>query len=220
MTDQSKPFQIAVLVTPHFNIAATMGCLDAFRAANYLAGRALFAWKICSEQGGRCPASNGSLIDTHLMTETSDLRAGMVLISSSWTPEAYASPGFLGVVRKTARAGNLMATLDTGAFILAEAGELNGHRATCHYEHIDAFIEKYPQVELREDLMVFDRNRASCAGGSAALDFGLNLLHQMHGDTLANAAAKYLCHDTIRHPGTRQADTRSEPLGARAPDRV
>ena len=220
MTDATAPFKISVLVTRHFNAAATMNCLDAFRAANYVRGHSLYTWDIWSEHGGRCPASNGTTLHTKPIQDMPVTRDGMLLVSSSWTPEAYATSEILGFIRKMARAGNMLASLDTGIFLLAEAGELHGHRATCHYEHIDAFQENYPNVDVREDIMVFDRRIASCAGGSASLDFGLLLVRQKHGDNLANAAAKYLCHDHIRRPGTRQADARSEPLGAGAPAKV
>lgn len=220
MADPDPVFHLSVLVTPHFNIAATMGFLDAFRAANYLRGRALFRWDIHSEAGGLCQASNGMSLDTRPLAGIPALRNGMLVVSSSWTPERYGSKPVLSTVRRAARDGNLIAALDTGAFLLAEAGVLNGHRATCHYEHIDAFAEQYPDVDLREDLMVFDRNRASCAGGAAAFDFGLILLRQLQGDGLANAAAKYLCHGQIRAPGTRQADASAEPIGTPAPEKL
>ncbi len=217
MSEPSAPVYIAMLVTPHFNAAATTGFLDPFRAANYLRGQTLFQWDLWSETGGPCPASNGMSVDTKPLSDLPDLAGCLLVVSSSWTPEAYATASVLSAVRHGSRAGSMVAALDTGAFILARAGVLKGRSATCHYEHIDAFAEKFPDVDLREDLMVFDRNYATCAGGSASLDFGLILLQQMHGDTLANAAAKYLCHNSIRHPGTRQADTSSEPLGPTAP---
>lgn len=220
MPDTDRSFRIAILVTPHFNIAATMAFLDPFRAANYLRGRAVFQWEVRSEAGGACPASNGTRIETGTLAAMPEMRGGLLVVSSSWTPEQYASKPLLGAVRRGARAGNLVAALDTGAFVLAQAGVLEGHRATCHYEHIDAFAEKYPDIDLREDLMVFDRNRATCAGGSAALDFGLILLRQLQGDALTNAAAKYLCHGPIRSPGTRQADSQTEPIGPGAPEKV
>ena len=210
--------RIALIVTPHFNIAATMGFLDPFRAANYLAGRTLFRWDICSDRGGPCPASNGAHLETRRLSEIGETRHDLMVISSSWTPEAHASKAVLGALRRAARAGAMICGLDTGAFVLARAGVLEGHRATCHYEHIDAFSETYPEVELLEDLMVFDGRRATCCGGSAALDFGLILLGRMQGDGLANDAAKYLCHAHIRPPGTRQADPQAEPIGARAPE--
>lgn len=209
--------RLALIVTPHFNIAATMGFLDPFRAANYLSGRALFRWEVYAESGGLCPASNGAHLETQPLNELGELRDGLLVVSSSWTPEAYTSKALLGAVRRGARAGAMICGLDTGAFVLARAGVLEGYRATCHYEHIDAFAETYPDVEPQEDLMVFDRQRATCCGGSAAVDFGLILLGRMQGDGLANDAAKYLCHAHIRSPGTRQADPQAEPIGARAP---
>ena len=60
---------LLVLLTPHFNMSATAGFLDPFRAANYLEGRGLVRWQIVSEKGGACPASNGMVIDTRPLAE-------------------------------------------------------------------------------------------------------------------------------------------------------
>lgn len=214
------PFQIAVLVMPHFNLAATVGFIDPFRVANYLDGRVHFRWDILSEKGGSCPASNGMVVDTRPLSEIAGQRRDIVAVSSSWTPEAYKSSQLHAALWRWARQGATLAALDTGAFILAEAGLLKGRRATVHYEHIDAFGETYPDVEVTEDLFVYDGNRISCSGGSAATDFALNILRGTHGDALANRAARYLFHQSVRPAGSRQNADPVEPLGNTAPRNV
>lgn len=212
---------LLVLLTPHFNMSATAGFLDPFRAANYLEGRGLVRWQIVSEKGGACPASNGMVIDTRPLSELREARAetapDMVIVSSSWTPEANRSPQLHSALWRWARQGATLGGLDTGAFILAEAGLLEGRRATVHYEHIDAFGEMYPDCELTEDLFVYDGNRITCCGGSAAVDFALNILRGTHGDDIANAAARYVFHQSVRPAGSQQNVEALEPLGNSAP---
>jgi AraC family carnitine catabolism transcriptional activator len=113
-----------------------------------------------------------------------------------------------------------LGALDTGAFILAEAGLLKGKRATTHYEHIDSLRELYPDIEISADLFVYDGKRITCCGGSAAVDFALHIIRSMHGDSLANAAARYLFHQSLRPQGTSQSPGPIEPLGSTAPSVV
>ena len=212
--------RLALIVTPHFNLGATTAFLDPFRAANYLDGAAHFAWDIASLRGGPCLASNGMSIDT---LPLSQLRAGpgdIVLVSSSWTPEAHVSAQLSSALWRWARAGVTLGGIDTGAFILAQAGLLEGRRATVHYEHMDAFAERFETCTLSEDLYVLDGNRITCAGGTAATDFALQLIRAARGDALASAAARYVFHAAIRPPGTGQNAAPAEPLGNAAPGAV
>lgn len=209
-------FQMILHVVPSFNLAATMSFVDPFRAANYLSGDARFSWTITSLDGGPVTASNG----VPVMAQKLDPRApapGMAVVSSSWTPEAAYGEPLASVLRRWSRFGVSLAGLDTGAFVLAQAGLLKGHRATVHYEHIDAFAETFPETEVSEDLYVIDRNRMTAAGGSACADLALQILRAMAGTPLANAASRYVFHERLRPEGTRQLPEDAEPLGARAP---
>ncbi len=221
MTAKQPNFtEILVLVTPHFNLAATMAFLDQFRAANYLAGKQHFRWCIASEKGGLCRASNGIRIAVEPLQTQRQARPDIVLVSSSWTPEAFSSELLLSAIRRYARTGSYVGGIDTAAFILAEAGLLNGRRATVHYEHIDSFGENYPRIDVCEDLYVHDGNVGTCCGGAAAGDYALSLLRGLVGDALTNDCAKYLFHSNLRGPGAHQTDEHLEPLGNTAPQKV
>lgn len=211
--------RILVIVTPSFNLAATMSFIDPFRAANYLEGSARFRWTIAA--GGRsCLASNGVSIDTQPLREVASATFDMVVVSSSWTPETAATPQLLAALRRWARAGSIMGALDTGAFILADAGLLSGRRATVHYEHIDALKELHPDIEVMEDILVQDEGRFTCCGGVAASDMALHILAARAGDALANATARYIFHPRLRGAGSSQNPAGAEPLGSTVPDAV
>lgn len=217
MSDAPEPsINIDVVVTPDFNLAATMGFVDPFRAANYLDGRARFRWRFLSDGGRPCRASNGAELATLGLTAGYDT-PDFVVISSSWTPERHATEPLLASLRRYARDGSTLVALDTGAFLLAQAGLLSGRQATTHYEHIDALGELYPDIDVREDLSVFDGNRISCCGGTATVDLALTIIGEMAGLSLANAAARYLFHPQVRGPGSSQRPTEREPIGAQIP---
>jgi AraC family carnitine catabolism transcriptional activator len=211
------PLKLLVVVTPNFNMSATIGFIDPFRASNYLDGRVHFRWKIVSAEGGDCVASNGLSLPTRALAEVQGEHCDIVVVSSSWAPETYSTTSLHTALRNWGRQGCTLGALDTGAFILAEAGLLEGRRATVHYEHLDALIELYPSVEASEELFVFDGNRITCCGGSASVDLGLHLIRSIHGDVLANAAARYIFHQSLRDHGTPQNPDPVEPLGSTAP---
>ena len=197
-----------------------MGFIDPFRAANYLEGTTLFSWDFVSESGGECYSSNGMGIYTKSLADLPLREVDFLIVSSSWTPEKYGTTRVQAVLRQAALHQITIGGIDTGAFVIAGAGLLRGGRATVHYEHIDAFCELYPDVECTEDLYVFDEGRISCCGGFASFDFALHILQGIHGNALANAAARYVFHPKMREHETPQNPQDVEPLGGNVPDAV
>lgn len=209
---------MAVVLLPAFNAMATMAFLDPLRAANYLTGTALYAWDVISREGGSLSASNGLNIgETQALGAAGD-RYDYVVVSSSWTPEAYRDHKLFEWLRRCAGKGAALGAIDTGAFILAFAGLLEGRRATVHYEHIAAFREFFPEMDMCEDLFVIDGDRLTCCGGAAATDMALELVRSKHGVDLANAAARYIFHDRLRPASEGQASSHREPVGFQTPE--
>lgn len=215
--ETDRTLKILLIVTPNFNLLATTGFVDPMRAANYLDGTAHVNWQFASVEGGLVKASNGLSVETRALSEIASETFHIVVVSSSWSPEAHASPQLLVPLRRWARAGVTIGALDTGAFILAQAGLLDGKRATVHYEHIDALGELHDDIEVSEDLFTLTPQRFTCCGGAAAIDMGLHFLRSHCGNALANAAARYIFHPTIRPEGSPQNPSAIEPLGYTAP---
>ena len=172
-------FRFLVIVFPYFNAAATSAFVDPFRAADYPSGEAHYHWEFASLEGGGIRASNGMDLFTQSLAKVRNAHWDLVVLSSSWTPEKFHDARLQSLLRTWAGKGCMLGAIDTGTFLLAEAGLLNGRRATGHYEHIDALIELYPDVTIVEDLYVFDDNRFTCCGGAAATDTALQLIRNM-----------------------------------------
>ncbi|WP_419736544.1 GlxA family transcriptional regulator [Pseudomonas sp. COR18] len=210
-------FNFLVIVFPYFNAAATTAFVDPFRAANYLSGENRFHWDFASVEGGGIRASNGMDLYTQSLLSKREQTWDLVIVSSSWSPESHYSPALHNLLRTWANKGCMLGAIDTGTFLLAEAGLLSGRRATAHYEHIDALLELYPDVTIVEDLYVIDQNRITCCGGAAATDMALQLIRNMHGETLANEAARYVFHQQFRPASTQQNPESQQPLGHTIP---
>jgi transcriptional regulator GlxA family with amidase domain len=212
--------QLLIIVTPNFNLAATMAFIDPFRAANYLEGTTLFRWILSSPDGGSCLASNGIAASTLRLADVKSEAFDIVVVSTSWAPETASTPQLLAALRKWERSGSIVGALDTGAFILADAGLLNGRRATVHYEHIDSLKELYGDIDVAEDIFVRDGKRFTCSGGLASADMALHIMAASSGEALANAAARYIFHPKLRPAGTSQNPAGVEPLGSTVPETV
>lgn len=210
---KAQPLEILVFVTPHFNVSATTSFIDPFRVANYLSGAGRFSWRFVSEQGGAVESSSGLVVQTQPLAAARELTPWLALVSSSWTPERYASGPLRIMLQKWARAGAILGGLDTGGIVLALSGLLKGRQATVHYEHIDAFIEHAPDTEVSENMFVLEDRLFTCCGGTAATDVGLRFVHAVAGESLANATARYVFHHEVRGEERSQNPKVVEPMG-------
>jgi AraC family carnitine catabolism transcriptional activator len=94
--------------------------------------------------------------------------------------------------------GVTLGAIDTGSFVLAEAGLLEGYRLTLHWEALDAFKETYPTLQATQELFEIDRRRISSAGGTASIDLMLDLIGQAHGPDLAIKVSEQFVLGRIR----------------------
>ncbi|XDZ66925.1 GlxA family transcriptional regulator [Alphaproteobacteria bacterium LSUCC0684] len=203
----AKTTRIGMILVPDFNLLAATAFLDGFRAANYLSGIRLYEWTILSPSGSSIRASNGMVmaagpLDQQNLADVFD----MVVVNSSWTPEAHRSPQLFNWLRQQARAGARLGGLDTGVFLLGYAGLLGEARYVVHFEHIAALREIFPDINIDAGLFSLEASRFSAAGGVATLDLALTMIGEVHGADLAQAAQSYVFHERIRTGVERQTD--------------
>ncbi|MDA0564300.1 helix-turn-helix domain-containing protein [Streptomonospora sp. S1-112] len=115
-------------------------------------------------------------------------------------------------VRAAHAAGARVASLCTGAFVLAAAGLLDGGRATTHWAHTAALAARHPRVTVDPDVLYVDNGRVlTSAGKAAAMDLCLHLVRRDHGSSAANAAARRLVVPPHRDGGQAQFVTAPVP---------
>ena len=103
----------------------------------------------------------------------------------------------------------------TGAFVLAAAGILDGHRATTHWKYADDFRRLYPDIAVDEDVLFTDDGRVlTSAGLSAGIDLCLHLVRSDHGTAVANAVARHMVVPPWRDGGQAQFIERHVPRRA------
>lgn len=138
--------------------------------------------------------------------------ADTVLVPNRPDPETTPSQAVLVAVRRAAERGARLMSFCTGAFTLAEAGVLDGRRATTHWRWAEAFTARYPRVRLEPDsLYIDDGDVLTAAGSAAALDLGLHLVRSDHGAEVANTVSRRLVFAGFRDGGQRQFVDRPVP---------
>ncbi|KOU73252.1 AraC family transcriptional regulator [Streptomyces sp. MMG1533] len=141
------------------------------------------------------------------------LRRADTVIVPAWADVDEDPPADLvDAVRAAHDAGARVASLCTGAFVLAAAGLLDGKRATTHWAHTGVLAARYPRVEVDPDVLYVDNGSVlSSAGKAAALDLCLHLVRLDHGSSTANAVARRLVVPPHRAGGQAQFVTAPVP---------
>ncbi|MEU1105962.1 helix-turn-helix domain-containing protein [Streptomyces tibetensis] len=141
------------------------------------------------------------------------LRQAGTVIVPGWADLDEEPPAQLvDAVREAHEAGARVASLCTGAFVLAAAGLLDGRRATTHWAHTEALAARHPRVEVDPDVLYVDNGSVlTSAGKAAALDLCLHLVRLDLGSSVANAVARRLVVPPHRAGGQAQFVTAPVP---------
>ena len=116
--------------------------------------------------------------------------------------------------------GARLLSVCTGAFVLAEAGLLNGRRATTHWRWADELARRYPEVDVDPKVLYIDAGSILTSAGTAAgIDLCLHVVRKDHGAAVANAVARRMVVPTHREGGQAQfvdlpvpAEANTDPL--------
>ncbi|MHC6223543.1 GlxA family transcriptional regulator [Pseudomonas sp. X10] len=187
---------IQFLLLPGFSAMGFISAVEPFRVANRFSGE-LYRWSVLSLDGGPVQASNGMSVNADgVLGESAG--ASMLLVVAGFEPLACFGPSLQQILRRADHEGVVLGGIDTGAMVLAEAGLLDGHRATLHWEALEAFKECYPRLQVTQELFEIDRRRITCAGGTASIDLMLHLIAQAHGSELAVQVSEQFVLGRIR----------------------
>lgn len=187
---------IHFLLLPGFSAMGFISALEPLRVANRFRGT-LYRWRVLSLDGGAVQASNGMSVNADAAL-AGEAAPQMLLVVAGFDPLAHYSLGLQQALRRLEHEGVILGGIDTGAMLLAEAGLLEGYRATLHWEALEAFKERYPRLQATQELFEIDRRRITCAGGTASIDLMLDLIAQAHGSELAVQVSEQFVLGRIR----------------------
>ncbi|WP_407051439.1 GlxA family transcriptional regulator [Methyloraptor flagellatus] len=207
---------VGFLMVPNFSMIAFASAIEVLRLANYVTGAKLFAWKLYSADGAPVPSSNGvevsvdgSYRDVGPMPE--------IIVCAGLDVQKYEHSALIAQLRRLAFYGVSIGAVCTGTYVLARAGLLDGHRCAIHWENYDAFREEFPEIEVTQELFEIDRNRFTCAGGTAAVDMMLALVANKKGPSVAALITDEMIHHRMRDSHERQRMELRARLGVSHP---
>ncbi|WP_206860616.1 helix-turn-helix domain-containing protein [Lysobacter changpingensis] len=179
---------IGFVAPPGFQIMG-LAAISAFELANATAGDALYGIRVFSEHGGAVASSLGIPIETRVLSRA---KVDTLIVTGLLHPAA--SPdGLVRRIRRASGAVRRIASVCTGAFILGEAGLLDGRRVTTHWFHSRDLQARFPDAIVEDDrIFIIDGALWTSAGMSAGIDLALGMIEKDFGIELARAVAQKL----------------------------
>ena len=205
-TTDSAPERISFLIVPRFNMATLITMIEPLRIANYLAPQPLFSWEIMSFDGTEIHASNGLSISAAPPLER-NRRGECLFVLASWGAEDYKNRELFSWVRRQAREGARIGSVELGCYLVAKAGLLSGKRAATHWSWAPGFQEQFANIAIIEQLFTLEDHLITCAGGLAGVDLMLRLIADRHGAGMAGEVADQMLHHPIRPANAPQRRT-------------
>jgi transcriptional regulator GlxA family with amidase domain len=182
---------IGVLVFPDFQLMDAAGPVSVFEIARAYARRQLPIRAVAAKPG---PVRSTSGVEMLAHKFGSPGAITTLIIAGGRGVEAAARDKCtMRFVQAVAKRGVRVASVCSGTFVLAEAGLLDGKRATTHWQRTRQFLATYPQVKLEPDqIFVRDGNIWSSAGITAGIDLALAMVAEDYGDVVVERTARQL----------------------------
>ncbi len=189
-----------MLAYPGAQMLDITGPLEVFaRSARFLVEQGLradpvYEVELIAERRGPVKTSSGiEILAARSLAAVRGPLDTLLVAGGVGSRDALRSPVLLGFLRRMAPRVRRLASVCTGAFLLAEAGLLEGRRATTHWAYCGELAKRYPQVRVDPDpIFVRDGRIYTSAGVTAGMDLALGLVEEDLGRTVALEVARQL----------------------------
>ncbi|WP_027943549.1 GlxA family transcriptional regulator [Amycolatopsis taiwanensis] len=185
---------------PLYELAAPCAVFGTNRTG--ITGTDWYDFRVCGPAGAR--------VDRWFRSATEHTYADLVTADTVVVPACHDGalcppPDLVGAVRAAYDRGARVMSICTGAFVLAQAGLLDGRRAVTHWQHAATLAERYPAVTVDPDVLYVDEGRVlTSAGKSAGTDLCLHVVRRDYGAAVANEIARRLVTPPHRDGGQAQ----------------
>ncbi|HEY0232600.1 MAG TPA: AraC family transcriptional regulator [Dokdonella sp.] len=180
--------RIGFVVFPDFQVMS-LAAVSVFEFANLETGETVYDIQLLSEDGGPVRSSIGVVMDTGRFTEN----AFDTLVFGGGSSLPQPTPAVIEFARRARQTSRRVAAICTGAFIFAEAGILDGRRATTHWLFAREMQQRYPEVKVEQDrIFIVDGPVWTSAGMSAGVDLALAMVEKDLGGEVARDVARKL----------------------------
>lgn len=213
-----EPLRCGFLLFDGFSNMVLASAIEPLRAARDYAGAGTFVWRLATMDGGAVTSSSGLVLQPDGPLDRME-PVDVLFVVAGYGAREHARPGVIAALQRMERRVGRLGALDCGAWILAAGGLLDGHRATIHWQELDAFAETFLTVEAVGDRFVVDRRRISAGGATTVIDLMLRMIGERGGNALAYDVSNMFIYDVERALG-RGRGAQSRSVEARAPQLI
>ncbi|MBO9479029.1 GlxA family transcriptional regulator [Shimia sp. R11_0] len=189
------PLNTAILVLDDCNTLSFAATVDPMRAANRRAGKTVFRWQFYTATEAPATLTSGLQINGLAIEQL--LSCDLLLVVAGFRLKEQATPRLLASLRRLYASGATIAAIDGGPWFLAQAGLLDGHTATTHWEDIEEFSIKFPNVTTIRDRFCLSGRFATSGGASPCIDMMLYLIETRYGADLARRVSSAFLYDPM-----------------------
>ncbi|MFC5180193.1 GlxA family transcriptional regulator [Actinomadura harenae] len=210
--------RVGVLVTEHVRVFDYAVATEVWGLDRTHRGVPSFELRTCGPQGSAVPMQPGATCVPDHDLDGLDA-CDLVVVPGVQNPAGPVRPDVSAALRAAHARGATVASLCSGAFLLATAGLLDGRRATAHWQDADELARRHPGVTVDPNvLFIGDGAVWTSAGVAAGIDLCLHLVRRDHGAAVAAEIARTMVTAPFRPGGQAQFLTRPVPAPGRGAD--
>ena len=181
--EMSQVKHVAFLTLNNFSLIAFSNAIEILRIANYLLGEEVYQWSVITVDGQPVTASNGLVFANTSQLDFANM-PDVLLVCGGVNIQNAVNHNVIKLLTQASKYNIWLGGLCTGSYALAKAGLLDGYKCTIHWENMASLCEQFSSINFMEELFVIDRNRCTCAGGTAPLDLMLAFVAARFGKNL------------------------------------
>jgi transcriptional regulator GlxA family with amidase domain len=210
--------RVVIVTYPGATLLDVVGPSEVFWVATRAGAEPGYELVVASPEGGPAPAGSGLVLDTVPLSTIRGALDTLVVVGGLPARRPEQDPRLPDALRRLAPRCRRVTSVCTGAFLLAEAGLLDGRRATSHWAWCESLARRYPAVRVESDrIFVRDGDVWTSAGITAGMDLALALVEDDHGAELAREVARWMVLFVQRPGGQAQFSAHLElPVPRRA----
>ncbi len=210
--------RVIFVAFPQVVLLDLIGPWEVFSLANQLAGSDSAPYElelVSGNDSATIPSSGGISMDSHRSAKHCRGFIDTLIVPATEMAWDSKSPQFVPVLRRLSQKSRRIVSICGGAFLLAEAGLLDGRRATTHWRGTEPLARRFPKVDVQADsIYVKDGNVYTSAGVTAGIDLALALVEEDLGQAIALECARNLVMFMRRPGGQSQFSTTLESQNA------
>jgi transcriptional regulator GlxA family with amidase domain len=206
-----KPIRFGIVLLPNFTLTAFSGFVDLLRLASDdgdMSRPVRCSWTIVAESLAPIRASCGIQVTPWATFDDAGGFDYLLVVGGLLHSGPSASEATHRFIRATAASGATLVGICTGAFALARAGVMDGHRICVSWFHYWDFVERFPAIPesslIADRLFVIDRRRITCSGGRASIDVAAAILLRHLDAAIVQKAQRILIVDDAQRGNAPQ----------------